>query len=202
MGPHSLFHRSMLIGFDCLIALIKKPPCNINIFCVLTTAESMEKIRPVIYIFVPPPQMSFMLNDWIWNYMICSFIKWFYPFVFNSYPFVWDFCSRLIIFANSLDPDHARQNVGPDLGPNCLPKVISHHQKSLKTQLNDRDTNCFTLVVLLKNICWKIHRWHKSLKNCGFVSEHQPVCTTTFIMEAKKKCPWNDDRYSKPLDCK
>ena len=23
-------------------------------------------------------------------------------------------------FANSLDPDQARQNVGPDLGPNCL----------------------------------------------------------------------------------
>ena len=23
-------------------------------------------------------------------------------------------------FANSLDPDLARQNVGPDLGPNCL----------------------------------------------------------------------------------
>ena len=26
----------------------------------------------------------------------------------------------LITFANSLDPDEARQNVGPDLDPNCL----------------------------------------------------------------------------------
>ena len=26
----------------------------------------------------------------------------------------------LITFANSLDPDQARQNVGPDLNPNCL----------------------------------------------------------------------------------
>ena len=26
----------------------------------------------------------------------------------------------LITFANSLDPDQARQNVGPDLDPNCL----------------------------------------------------------------------------------
>ena len=25
-----------------------------------------------------------------------------------------------VIFANSLDPDQARQNVGPDLDPNCL----------------------------------------------------------------------------------
>ena len=29
-------------------------------------------------------------------------------------------CRLLIIFANSLDPDQARQNVGPDLDPNCL----------------------------------------------------------------------------------
>ena len=26
----------------------------------------------------------------------------------------------LITFANSLDPDQARQNVGPNLDPNCL----------------------------------------------------------------------------------
>ena len=29
-------------------------------------------------------------------------------------------CRLLITFANSLDPDQARQNVGPDLDPNCL----------------------------------------------------------------------------------
>ena len=29
-------------------------------------------------------------------------------------------CHLLITFANSLDPDQARQNVGPDLDPNCL----------------------------------------------------------------------------------
>ena len=31
-----------------------------------------------------------------------------------------DVCRLLIVFANSLGPDQARQNVGPDLGPNCL----------------------------------------------------------------------------------
>ena len=41
-------------------------------------------------------------------------------FVFNSLPARHDFCCLLIIFANSLDPDQARQNVGPDLDPNCL----------------------------------------------------------------------------------
>ena len=29
-------------------------------------------------------------------------------------------CRLLINFANSMDPDQARRNVGPDLGPNCL----------------------------------------------------------------------------------
>ena len=29
-------------------------------------------------------------------------------------------CRLLIIFANSLDPDQAQQNVGPDLDPNYL----------------------------------------------------------------------------------
>ena len=41
-------------------------------------------------------------------------------FVFNSLSARGNFCCLLIIFTNSLDPDQARQNVGPDLDPNCL----------------------------------------------------------------------------------
>ena len=37
-----------------------------------------------------------------------------------SLPASGDYCHLLITFANSLDPDQARQNVGPDLDPNCL----------------------------------------------------------------------------------
>ena len=37
-----------------------------------------------------------------------------------SFPASGDFCHLLITFANSLDPDQARQNVGPDLVPKCL----------------------------------------------------------------------------------
>ena len=39
---------------------------------------------------------------------------------FNSLPASGNLCYLLIIFAISLDPDQARQNVGPDLDPNCL----------------------------------------------------------------------------------
>ena len=41
-------------------------------------------------------------------------------FVFNSLSARGDFCCLLISFANSMDPDQARQNVGPDLDPKCL----------------------------------------------------------------------------------
>ena len=39
---------------------------------------------------------------------------------FNSFFASSDFCLLLIIFTNSLDPDQDRQNVGPDIDPNCL----------------------------------------------------------------------------------
>ena len=38
----------------------------------------------------------------------------------NSFFARGNFCCLLITFANSLDPDHDRQNAGPDLGPNCF----------------------------------------------------------------------------------
>ena len=41
-------------------------------------------------------------------------------FVFNSLPVRGNFCCLLITFANGLGPDQARQNVGPDLDPNCF----------------------------------------------------------------------------------
>ena len=49
-------------------------------------------------------------------------LEWILPSVgaFNPFLARGNFCCLLIIFANSLDPDHDRQNVGPDLDPNCL----------------------------------------------------------------------------------
>ena len=38
----------------------------------------------------------------------------------NSFLASGNFYHLLISFANSLDPDQDRQNVGPDLDPNCL----------------------------------------------------------------------------------
>ena len=41
-------------------------------------------------------------------------------YLVNSLPARDKLCRLLIIFVNSLDPDQARQNVGPDLNFNCL----------------------------------------------------------------------------------
>ena len=41
-------------------------------------------------------------------------------FRINALPNVTNSCRLLITFAKSLDIDQARQNVGPDLDPNCL----------------------------------------------------------------------------------
>ena len=35
--------------------------------------------------------------------------------------------------SNSLDPDQDRQNIGPDLGPNCLQRLLADN-KSLQKQ--------------------------------------------------------------------
>ena len=45
-------------------------------------------------------------------------------FFVNSFPLVTNFYHLLKSFANSLDPDQAHQNVGPDLDPNCLTLMI------------------------------------------------------------------------------
>ena len=42
----------------------------------------------------------------------------------NSFPASGKFCYLLISYTISLDPDQARQNVGPDLDPNCLTLMV------------------------------------------------------------------------------
>ena len=44
--------------------------------------------------------------------------------VFNSFPASGDFCHLLITFADSLDPDQARLNVGLNMDPNCLTLMV------------------------------------------------------------------------------
>ena len=49
-----------------------------------------------------------------------------------------DFCPVLITFANSLDPDPDRQNVGPDLDPNHLTLCICCIKNFSKKQITTK----------------------------------------------------------------
>ena len=43
--------------------------------------------------------------------------------IFFKINFFKNIFSNTIRVSNSLDPDQARQNVGPDMGPNCLQRL-------------------------------------------------------------------------------
>ena len=82
-------------------------------------------------------------------------------------------CRLLITFANSLDPDQARQNVGPDLDQNCLTlwsyswknfskklilKKISRRQKKRETKFPMAKELIKQLVVkLFSQICFNLY---------------------------------------------
>ena len=40
--------------------------------------------------------------------------------------------------SNSLDPDQARQNVGPDLGPNCLQRLSADDTKGKELSQSEK----------------------------------------------------------------
>ena len=112
-----------------------------------------------------------------------------YVYFFNYY------CRLLIFFENSLDHDHAQQNVGSDLDPNCLTlwwyswknfskkvdfkKIIRRHE-TYKIYLAGKElsskyikTNCLTLKVLAK---------HPIAKDYWVTNKHK-----TFIGPQKQK---------------
>ena len=63
-------------------------------------------------------EMTYIIQGIQFHFVIMS------AFQLNSLPASDIFCRLLITFANSLDPDQARQNVGPDLDPNFLTLMI------------------------------------------------------------------------------
>ena len=49
-----------------------------------------------------------------------------------------------VTVSNNLDPDQARQNVGPDLGPNCLQRISADHTRinfDLNSLMDCRNTS-------------------------------------------------------------
>ena len=44
--------------------------------------------------------------------------------------------------SNSLDPDQARHNVGPDLGPNCLKRLSADDTRRLRVNFQQFFVHC------------------------------------------------------------
>ena len=66
-------------------------------------------------------------------------------FTLNSLP--------LRTFAYSLDPDQARQNVGPDLDPICLKEFFCRRQKSMKHFLGSKVLKAYTVQIAFSKFC-------------------------------------------------
>ena len=61
-----------------------------------------------------------LISFWIFEYCFYYSFKLYYCAIFNSLD---AFSFNTIRVSNSLDPDQARQNVGPDLDPNGLQRL-------------------------------------------------------------------------------
>ena len=65
--------------------------------------------------------------------------------------------------SNSLDPDQARQNVGPDLGPNCL-QILSADDTG-RQRVNSDDWIVWQRLVL--KTCRGVQLWDTFINNLG-----------------------------------
>ena len=78
-------------------------------------------------------------------------------YMLDSFPVSGYFCLLLTTFANSLDPDLARQNVGPDLDPNRLTLWWYSQKKFLKRLIltkNQPMTTKRMQIVKHPFLCW------------------------------------------------
>ena len=76
-----------------------------------------------------------------------------------SLPASGEFCGLLITFANSLGPDQARPNVGPDLDTNCLKGAqwLGGRVLDLRMRWRGRSRNLIGITAL-----WSLSKTHLS----------------------------------------
>ena len=67
------------------------------------------------FLMKSPKLTHCILGNFSWFFVVC----WF----FSNLTFWKNSFRNTIWMSNSLDPDQAQRIVGPDLGPNCLPKL-------------------------------------------------------------------------------
>ena len=78
--------------------------------------------------------------------------------------------------SNSLDPDQARRFVGPDLGPNCLPRLSADDtgRQRVKRMLHECQ-------VLIDNSVLRVTVWHHEALPKGQICLSIPHTHDTFF---------------------
>ena len=136
-----------------------------------TRVKRSTTVLPREFICLKEVSISHML-DQVWFSSKYMYI-WYQLFIY--------YCHLLITFANSLDPDQARLNGGPDLDPNCfthwwysrniffLKKLILKKQQTAKTlpsrqriKMKWHITNLLPEIMISKNRHFKTqnYRWN------------------------------------------
>ena len=93
-----------------------------------------------------------LLGNFSWFFAVC----WF----FSKLTF-WKYSFRNIFrMSNSLDPDQARRIVGPDLGPNCLPRISAddtgrQRVKGKGQTLHQPATSKYTAILRIWDPSWE-----------------------------------------------
>ena len=96
--------------------IMKKYPACIEFFCLLKECGDWRHMMLLDADSGPDLDANCLTVIFAW----APFFPLQKAIRFNSFLASGDFCRLLITFANSLDPDQDRQNVGPDLDANCL----------------------------------------------------------------------------------
>ena len=80
-------------------------------------------------------------QTWLTHCLLGNFSCFFVVCWFFSKLFFWKKSFRNTIrMSNSMDPDQARRFVGPDLGPNCLPRLSADVTGRQRVETSSRNT--------------------------------------------------------------
>ena len=152
-----------------------------------------------------------------WDHGLCSLTicmlgsSWIFCrlLIFSKLTF-WFFSRNSIRLSSSLDPDQARHNVWPDLGPNCLQRLsaddTSHHLTRFKKIVHmfgsNKDIQICCTIYMSRIQQKKINKYNKynfllghSIKKC--CSSSTALYSRTFGMHQAYENPNNYQNCSK-----
>ena len=144
--PPNNFTVLQFVLLVCAIVLFVLSFCVVQIKSMLFSHANKEQTEPQI-------GDSVYWASWWWHFLdifniyssfdnkVLCMVTYDPQAPVNSFVASGDFCRLTITFTNCLEPDQARQNVGPDLDPNCLTLSWYFWKMLLKKKVNFKTKN-------------------------------------------------------------